>query len=49
MLQQPCPNHETPIKHILKDCRLMRRFLSGNPKKGGAKKKDDAGDYDGRP
>ena len=33
-LEGPCPNHAFPVKHLLKDCSLMRRFLSGGPNKG---------------
>jgi len=34
MLEGPCPNHAFPIKHPLKDCSLMRKFLSGGSNKG---------------
>ena len=34
MLQGPCPNHAFPVKHLLKDCGLMRRFLSRGSNKG---------------
>jgi len=34
MLEGPCPNHAFPIKHLLKDCCLMRKFLSENSSKG---------------
>ena len=34
MLEGPCPNHALPIKHLLKDCSLMRRFLSEGSNKG---------------
>ena len=27
MLEGPCPNHTFPVKHLLKDYSLMRRFL----------------------
>ena len=29
LLEGPCPNHAFPIKHLYKDCVLMKRFLSG--------------------
>ena len=35
LLEGPCPNHAFPVKHLLKDCNLMRRFLSGGSNKGG--------------
>ena len=34
LLEGPCPNHAYPIKHLLKDCGLMRWFLSGGTNKG---------------
>lgn len=32
-LEQPCPNHTFPVKHLYKDCGLKRRFFSG-PRNG---------------
>ena len=29
LLDGPCSNHFFPIKHLYKDCGLMKRFLSG--------------------
>ena len=34
LLEGSCPNHAFPVKHLLKDCNLMRRFLSGGSNKG---------------
>ena len=34
MLEGPCPNHAFPIKHLLKDCGLMWKFLFGSSNKG---------------
>ena len=34
MIEGPCPNHAFPINHPLKDCNLMRKFLSGSSNKG---------------
>ena len=34
MLEGLCPNHAFPIKHLLKDCGLMRKFLVGSANKG---------------
>ena len=28
MLEGPCLNHSFPVKHLYKDCSLMKRFLS---------------------
>ena len=28
ILEGPCPNHAFPIKHLYKDCSLMKWFLS---------------------
>ena len=29
LVERPCPNHTFPIKHLYKDCGLMKRFLFG--------------------
>ena len=34
LLEGSCPNHAFPVKHLLKDCSLMRKFLSGGSNKG---------------
>ena len=34
LLEGPCPNHAFLIKHLYKDCALMKRFLSGGSNKG---------------
>ena len=34
MLEGLCPNHAFPVKHLLKDCGLMRKFLVGSANKG---------------
>ena len=44
MLEGPCLNHGYPIKHNLKDCGLMRKFLAGGSKKGEPKKPDPSSD-----
>jgi hypothetical protein len=49
LLKGLCPNHAFPVKHLYKDCALMKWFLSGGSKKGEQKKKpnpeiDDAGE-----
>jgi len=44
MLEGPCLNHGYPIKHTLKDCGLMRKFLVGGSKKGEPKKPDPSSD-----
>ena len=38
LLEEPCPNHAFPIKHLYKDCVLMKRFLSGCSNKGDHRK-----------
>jgi hypothetical protein len=32
MLENPCPYHEGPMKHTLKDCNLMKSYLGGKNK-----------------
>ena len=39
LLEGPCPNHTFPVKHLYKDCALMKHFLSGGSKKGDQRKK----------
>ena len=34
LLEGPCPNHAFPIKHLYKDCGLMKRFLFEGFNKG---------------
>ena len=52
LLEGPCPNHAFPIKHLYKDCVLMKRFLSGGSNKREHRKEpktaiDDAEGKDG--
>ena len=35
LLESPCTNHEGPVRHLLKDCNLMKRFLGGKQVVGG--------------
>jgi hypothetical protein len=34
MLEKPCPNHTFPVKHLYKDCALLKKYLSGGSKRG---------------
>jgi hypothetical protein len=34
LLEGSCPNHAFPVKHLYKDCALMKWFLSSGSKKG---------------
>ena len=34
LLEGPCLNHAFPVKHLYKDCALMKRVLSGGTNKG---------------
>ena len=38
-MDSPCTNHAYPIKHLYKDCELLKRFLrqAGGPKEGDGK------------
>jgi hypothetical protein len=38
MLEKPCPYHQGSVKHILKECGMMKRYFYG-----GAKEKGDQG------
>ena len=44
MLEGSCLNHGYSIKHALKDCDLMRKFLARGSKKGDPKKPNPSGD-----
>ena len=53
LLKGPCPNHTFLVKHLYKDCVLMKRFLSGGSNKGEHRKEpksttDEAEGKDGR-
>jgi hypothetical protein len=49
LLDAPCPHHEVPVKHVLKDCRLIKNYINGTlkpraadrPKKGGPSPDND--------
>jgi hypothetical protein len=52
LLKGSCSNHAFLIKHMYKDCALMKRFLSGGSKKGDPRRKpeleaDNAKEKDG--
>ena len=36
LMESPCTNHVYPIKHLYKDCELLKRLLrqAGGPKEG---------------
>ena len=34
LLKGLCPNHAFPVKHLLKDCGIIRKFLFGSSNKG---------------
>ena len=38
-MDSPCTNHAYPVKHLYKDCELLKRFLrhAGGPKEGDGK------------
>ena len=38
LLEKPCTNHPYRVNHLLKDCGLMKKWLSGNLRKGERKK-----------
>jgi hypothetical protein len=31
LLDAPCPHHEVPVKHTLRQCRLMKKLRQGHP------------------
>jgi hypothetical protein len=49
LLDAPCPHHEVPVKHMLRECRLMKNYVNGTlklrtadqPKKGGLSPDND--------
>jgi hypothetical protein len=34
LLDAPCPYHKVPVKHSLRDCRLMKNYVNGTLKLG---------------
>ena len=38
-MESPCTNHAYPVKHLYKDCELLKLFLrqAGGPKEGKGK------------
>jgi hypothetical protein len=32
LLDAPCPHHEVPVKHTLRECRLMKNYVKGTLK-----------------
>jgi hypothetical protein len=51
VLNAPCPHHEVPIKHTLKNCQLIKNYVKDTlkpravdpPKKGGSSPDNDDG------
>jgi hypothetical protein len=51
LLDALCPHHEVPVKHTLRECRLMKNYVNGTlkprtanqPKKGGPSPDNDDG------
>ena len=39
LMDSPCTNHAYPVKHLYKDCELLKHFLlqAGGPKEGNSK------------
>ena len=50
LIKGPCPNHSFSIKHLYKDCVLMKRFLSGGSNNGEHRKEPnlDVDDTEGK-
>jgi hypothetical protein len=40
LLDAPCPHHEVPVKHTLRECRLMKNYVKGTLKPKTADKLD---------
>jgi hypothetical protein len=38
LLEKPCPNHAYPVKHLLKNCILAKRWFPNNARRGEQKK-----------
>jgi hypothetical protein len=43
MLKEPCPYHQGPVKHTLKECAMLRRYFhrAGPPTEGNRARDDD--------
>ena len=46
MLKKPCPYHQGPVKHTLKECTMLRRYYAKLGLPNDEAKKKDAGDRD---
>ena len=44
LMESPCTNHAYSVKHLYKDCELLKHFLrqAGGPKEGDGKEAVDA-------
>jgi hypothetical protein len=43
LLDAPCPHHEVPVKHTLRECRLMKNYVKGTLKPKTADQPDKQG------
>jgi hypothetical protein len=43
LLDAPCPHHEVPVEHTLKECRLMKNYVKGTLKPKTADQPDKQG------
>jgi hypothetical protein len=43
LLDAPCPHHEVPVKHTLRDCRLMKNYVKSTLKLKTADQPDKQG------
>jgi hypothetical protein len=49
LLEEACPNHAYPVRHKLKDCGMMRSFMTSGSLTWGAKLGEDPGESDTTP
>ncbi|GJN13033.1 hypothetical protein PR202_ga31366 [Eleusine coracana subsp. coracana] len=42
----PCPNHRFPVKHLLKDYSMMKKFIREEAKNGHSEKASEIGNQD---
>jgi hypothetical protein len=48
LLEKSCPNHAYPVKHLLKNCGLAKRWFGSNATRGEQKKKPEPEDAAGK-
>jgi hypothetical protein len=49
LLEATCPHHQYPVKHNLKDCTMMKKFMTSGAPTRGSKLEGDPGEKSATP